>query len=108
MLSLSNQTSSLAALLASTVVKFAARGLSNCGLLMSEVVRHDTLSMPGSSIPNVPAVEKRVSSARGPPTNGAPRANFIAPLLAGGNFENGKMGGLGRSGKLASGGGKGP
>ena len=56
MLSLSNQTSSLAPLLASTVVKFAACDLSNWGLLMSDVVRHEILTMPVSSIPNVPAV----------------------------------------------------
>ena len=56
MLSRSNQTSSLAPLLASTVVKFAACGLSNCGLLMSEVVRHEIFTMPVSSMPNVPAV----------------------------------------------------
>ena len=32
------------------------RGLSNCGLLMSEVVRHEIFTMPVSSMPNVPAV----------------------------------------------------
>ena len=56
MLSRSNQTSSLAPLLASTVVKFAAAGLSNCGLLMSEVVRQEIFIIPVSSIPNLPAV----------------------------------------------------
>ena len=56
MLSLSNQTSSTAPLLASTVVKFAACGLSNCGFAMSDVVRHEIFSMPVSSMPNVPAV----------------------------------------------------
>jgi hypothetical protein len=56
MLSRSNHTSSLAPLLASTVVKLGAAGLSNCGLLMSEVVRHEIFTMPVSSIPNVPAV----------------------------------------------------
>ena len=56
MLRRSNQTSSLAPLLASTVVKFAACGLSNYGLLMSDVVRHEIFSMPVSSMPNVPAV----------------------------------------------------
>jgi hypothetical protein len=56
MLSRSNQTSSLAPLLASTVVKFAACGSLNCGLLISEVVRHEIFTMPVSSMPNVPAV----------------------------------------------------
>ena len=56
MLSRSNQTSSMAPLLASTVVKFGAAGLSNCGLLMSEVVRQEIFTMPVSSMPNVPAV----------------------------------------------------
>ncbi len=56
MLRRSNQTSSLAPLLASTVVKFGAAGLSNCGLLMSEVVRHEIFTIPVSSMPNVPAV----------------------------------------------------
>src|ERR1700720_4332151 len=60
-LSRSNHTSSLAPLLASTVVKFAACGLSNCGLLMSEVVRHEIFTMPVSSIPNLPAVYVIVS-----------------------------------------------
>ena len=56
MLVRSNHTSSTAPLLASTVVKFAACGLSNCGLLMSDVVRHEIFTMPVSSMPNVPAV----------------------------------------------------
>jgi hypothetical protein len=43
-------------LLASTVVKFGAFGLSNWGLLKSEVVRHETFTIPVSSMPNVPAV----------------------------------------------------
>jgi hypothetical protein len=56
MLRRSNQTSSLAPLLASTVVKFGALGSSNCGLLMSDVVRHEIFTMPVSSMPNLPAV----------------------------------------------------
>jgi len=55
MLRRSNQISSLAPLLASTVEKFAALGSVNCGLLMSEVVRQETLSIPVSSMPKVPA-----------------------------------------------------
>jgi hypothetical protein len=46
----------MAPLLASTVVKFGAVGRSNCGLLMSEVVRQEIFTMPVSSMPNVPAV----------------------------------------------------
>src|SRR6478735_10039260 len=89
MLSLSNQTSSLAPLLASTVVKFAACDLSNWGLLMSDVVRHEILTMPVSSIPNVPAVETRMSSANEPAMNGPADTSLIAPICSGRYFENG-------------------
>ena len=83
MLSRSNHTSSLAPLLASTVVKFAAPGLSNCGLLMSEVVRHEILIMPVSSMPNVPAVYTSVSSACVPAMKGPAGTSVIVPIRSG-------------------------
>src|ERR1700692_2021615 len=84
-----NQTSSLAPLLASTVVKFGASGLLNCGLLRSDVVRHDTFTMPVSSMPNVPAVLTRTSSAHDPATNGPGVRSLMAPICPARYFEYG-------------------
>src|SRR5258708_2768992 len=60
MLVRSNQTSSLAPLLASTVVKFAACGLSNCGLPLSDGVSPEIFTIPVAARPHVPAVCARV------------------------------------------------
>jgi hypothetical protein len=83
MLRRSNQYSSLAALLASTVVKFGAPGWSNCGFAMSDVVRQDIFSIPVSSIPNVPAVYTSVSSACEPATKGPVGVSAIEPMCSG-------------------------
>src|SRR6516165_11635392 len=89
MLRRSNHTSNFAPLLASTVVKFGASGLSNCGLLKSDVVRHETFSMPVSSMTNVPAVKTSTSSAYAPATNGPDGDNAMEPICSGRYFEYG-------------------
>src|SRR3954452_21900472 len=58
---------------------------------MSDVVRHEIFSMPGSSMPNVPAVLTRVSSANDPAMNGPGGESAIEPMCSGRYFEYGMM-----------------